>query len=208
MGTESMRVKCPAGHICQELNTNPKAYNGLAQCDICYKLDLAKHCTCFYHCAICKYDACTKCGHEAQWKRCTGFVAPLLKKTPESCFVGNSALLILQSAGTAGHEDVITEEGDEAGAYLQGPAMNVALVQNVAVGNGWVRQENVASYNFSGCTDADPREVVKKFLRQHREKNMCIYYTGHGDKRGAWHFTLYDRGGLEVTISPADMHKW
>lgn len=117
-------------------------------------------------------------------------------------------LLILQSAGNVVHEGVATED-DDAETYLTGSAINVGLVQNHFIAKG-LPQSNITIENFSVCNDKDPREVVKRFLSSNRDKksDLMIYYTGHGDMTGAWHFTLYGQENKKVVVSPVDVREW
>jgi len=130
-----------------------------------------------------------------------------------------SAVLILQSAGEVVHEGVEVEQ-DEAGAYLSGSAHNAAIVQNWAVKDAGLPQENIHFHNFSVATSSHPRQVIQKFLNRYTvdneyddnfwryPKRPLIYYTGHGDCNGSWHFTLYGRQNEAVVITPDDLKKF
>lgn len=121
------------------------------------------------------------------------------------------AVLILQSAGTVVVEGVVTED-DESGSYLSGSAHNAAIVQNWAIRFG-VPQKDIELHNFSVATGDDPQDVIRNFIKKPQSRNdgnglKLIYYTGHGDKTGAWHFTLYGKGNRTVTVRPQDVRSW
>ena len=123
---------------------------------------------------------------------------------------GLKRALIIQSAGEVHENDTeaVPEEDEcgsyEAGNYLLGAAMNAAIVQNYLVTNYKLPQSCIESYNFSVACDKNPIDVILSALQ--RDKRKCIiYYTGHGDKHGAWHFTLYEKNNKKITVTPDDV---
>ena len=148
--------------------------------------------------------------------------------------INPNAVLILQSAGQVSHDNVITED-DESGSYLTGSPRNATIVQNWAVKEAKISQENIwTSGNYSGRNDEKPLDLIRRFLREYLKpvhdrysivyndsenddyiKDFCqrplIYYTGHGTIDGFWHFT-HRRSGYrgkvnikEVIVTPEDI---
>jgi len=137
-----------------------------------------------------------------------------------------NAVLILQSAGKASHNNVITED-DESGSYLKGSPENAKIIQNWAVTEAKIPQKDIwTSGNYSGRNDENPLNLMKRFLDRYLNpryipavdnsenndiiKDFCqrplIYYTGHGTIEGFWHFT-HRRGRFhqEVIVTPKNI---
>jgi len=55
------RVTCPGGHELRRLTTDPPGYRWPAVCSSCKRPNLAKSCSYFLHCSICRHDICPAC---------------------------------------------------------------------------------------------------------------------------------------------------
>lgn len=122
----------------------------------------------------------------------------------QSMFMNAQHVLILQSAGDVKPGGGIETEDDEAGSYLAGSPMNAALVQNFCVKNG-IPQANITVRNYSVAERDDPEKTLRRFCAKPGMK--FIYYTGHGDKTGAWCFKLYGKE-REVRIQPQHVERF
>lgn len=59
----SIGVRCPVQHSMEMRTTPPPSYmSGAVQCDVCGANDVAFTSSHFFHCSLCKYDECDKCG--------------------------------------------------------------------------------------------------------------------------------------------------
>lgn len=56
--------KCLKKHMMEHISENPQGYQKNARCDKCGLMNLPKKKTFFFHCKICKFDLCPKCGKE------------------------------------------------------------------------------------------------------------------------------------------------
>lgn len=90
--------------------------------------------------------------------------------------------------------------------------MNCGIVQNYFVNDiGLLGPGDITMFNFSVNAHGNrPEQVIKQFFQDNKSANVIVYYTGHGDKSGSWHFTLYKQGstGEEVTVSPENLTQW
>lgn len=153
-------------------------------------------------------------------KKC---VWPHAFKKPKKC---KQALLILQSAGEFKAADLMEEtimddpddkvdpDNQPEAAYLKGSVNNYALVREFYITQKHIDQANIKVYDYSVAVgEEEPKDVIKSFLEEHKDKHRIIYYSGHGRKDGAWAFCLYGKKAdgktnREVYVKREDMEEW
>lgn len=109
------------------------------------------------------------------------------------------AVLVLESAGDIQSDqiiDIVTEQ-NEGGRYLEGAHINTSHVKTY-----FKRTETPACqmeyFDYDMRQEKTPYEVIKTFLQTYTTHKRFIYYTGHGDSKGRWCFTLNSHKGQEA----------